>query len=414
MTNVNDAGGAAWQTRAVGELGELLELLYGARMRFRTARGVVDYRHSNRLLQEAHRRQAARMNRRRGGGRTSMLQVAFASREGGDGAEPADVHVERVRFWWEPPERLREEVSSETRAQTRTTVLNGELWWTYSPEWGAISNVDLDDEERAQHGAGGGDRFRPLLDPSGLAAVLDFDQVLVAGDRLRVRARPREDLEGPPIHFHLHVVGGADAFELEVDHELGFVRRIAALIDGEELSVTELSEIAFDEVFPPETFVFKPPPGVEVLPPETGRHKRYTLEEAAEAAPFPVFFLPELPEGDWRLRVNYTDARRRPPVPANVWLIYHRADGRGALSLAQRPAREGGFGWPGYAPPELEQLERDGVPYTVCRADPDRGSQNAVAFERDGTAIQLQSQELELETLLELAGSLERVTASAR
>jgi hypothetical protein len=59
MTNVNDAGGAAWQTRAVGELGELLELLYGARMRFRTARGVVDYRHSNPLLQEAHRRQAA-------------------------------------------------------------------------------------------------------------------------------------------------------------------------------------------------------------------------------------------------------------------------------------------------------------------------------------------------------------------
>lgn len=392
----------------MGELAELLELLYGARTRFQTARGVLDYRHSNRLLQEAHRRGAVRMNRRRGGGRVSSMQVAFASREG-EQREPPDVHVERWRFWWEPPDRLREAVDSETPGQSRTTVLNGELWWTYSPEWGATSNVELDEEERAQHSAGGGDRFRPLLDPSGLAAVMEFDEVTVEGDRLRVRARPRDDLEGPPIHFHLHVVGGADSFELEVDRRLGFVWRMAALIDGEELSVTELTEASFDEAFPPETFVFEPPPGVEVLPPETGRHKRYTLEEAAAAAPFPVFFVPELPEGDWRLRVNYTDARRHPPVPVNVWLIYHRADGQGALSLAQRPAGEGGFGWPGYAPPELEEIERAGVRLHVSRADPDRGSQNALAFDREGTSIQLQSQELELERLIDLAASLQRV-----
>ena len=276
------------------------------------------------------------MNRRRGGGRVSMMQVAFASREG---PEPPDVHVERLRFWWEPPQRLREEVSSETPAQTRTTVLDGELWWTYSPDWGAVSNVDLDEKERAEHGVGGGDRFRPLLDPSGLSAVLDFDQVVVAGDRLRVRARPRDDLEGPPIHFHLRVVAGADAFELEVDRTLGFVRRMAALLDGEELSVTELSEIAFDEAFPPETFVFEPPPGVEVLPPETGRHKRYTLDEAAEAAPFPVFFklhrgAPPAPGS--RQRLADLPPRRRPRRP----LARAAAGGRGRLRLARlRPAR---------------------------------------------------------------------------
>lgn len=339
------------------------------------------------------------------------MQIAFASRKG-QGGEAPDVHAERWRFWWEPPDRLREEVESELPSQTRTTVLNGELWWTYSPEWGAISNVDLDEEERAEHGTGG-DRFRPLLDPSGFAAVLDFDQVAVDGDRLRVLARPRDDLEGPPVHFHLHAVAGADAFELEVDREIGFLWRMAALLEGEEVSVSEVVEIAFDEAFREETFVFEPPPGVEVLPPEAGRHRSYSLEEAAEAAPFTVFFIPELPDGDWRLRVNYSEARRRPPVPVNVWLIYHRADGRGALSLAQRPAGEGGFGWPGYAPPQLEHLERDGVRYSVCRADPERGSQNAVAFERDGTAIQLQSQELDLDTLLMLAASLEPVRATA-
>ena len=110
--------------------------------------------------------------------------------------------------------------------------------------------------------------------------------------------------------------------------------------------------------------------------------------------------------------MNPSEARRRPPIPANVWLVYHRADGRGALSLAQRPAGEGGFGWAGYGPPELDEVERDSVRYTVCRADPERGSENSLAFEREGTAIQLQSQELELETLLGLAGSLKRVSRS--
>jgi hypothetical protein len=47
-----------------------------------------------------------------------------------------------------------------------------------------------------------------------------------------------------------------------------------------------------------------------------------------------------------------------------------------------------------------------------CRADPERGSQNSIAFEREGTAIQLQSQELELGTLLGLAESLKQVISS--
>ncbi len=362
-------------------------------------------------MHEARRREAERLNKRRGGGRVSSMQIAFASADG-EGREPPDLHEERWRFWWEPPDRLREEIESELRGQTRTTVLNGELWWTYSPDWGAVSNVELDDEERTHHSAGGGDRFRPLLDPSGLIAVLEFGEVAVEGNRLRVRARPRDDLEGPPIHFHLHAVGGADEFELEVDRDIGIVLRMAAFLDSQELASTDLEEIALDEELPEDTFVFVPPPGVEVLPPETMRDRRYTLEEAAEAAPFPVFFLPELPEGDWRLHVNYSKARRRPPMPVNVWLIYHRADGRGALSLAQRPVGESAFGWTGYGPPEFEEVARDGVSYTICQADPELGSQYSVAFDLERTAIQLQSQELDVETLLGLAASLKPVNAS--
>jgi outer membrane lipoprotein-sorting protein len=392
------------------DLATVLELLYSARTRYRTACGALAYRHSNALMLQAHRRQAERWNRIPGRG--SSMQIAFASSDRAE--EPPDLHEERARFWWQPPDRLREEVESAAHGQTRTTVLNGALWWTYTPDWGATSNVDLDEEERAQHSAGGGERFKPLLDPSGLLAVLDFTEIIDAADRVHVRARPRDDLEGHVSHFHLHVVGGADEYELELDRETGIVCRIASFLDGRELAVTELTEVALDERFPEDTFVFTPPPGVEVLPPEPARHRQYTLEEAAKAAPFPVFYIPELPEGDWRLHVNYSEARTRPPMPAHVWLIYHRADGLGTLSLAQRPEGEGGFGWAGYGPPELETVERDGVSLTIVRSDPERGSQNTVALQQDETAIQLQSQELDVDTLIRLAVSLEPVIAQTR
>jgi outer membrane lipoprotein-sorting protein len=335
---------------------------------------------------------------------------ASSDRERG---ESPDLHEERCRFWWQPPDRLREAVESEAaRGQTRTTVLDGAVWWMYTPEWGAVSNVELDDDERAQHTAGGGERFRPLLDPSGFIALLDFGEPEDAGDRLRVRARPRDDVEGQGFHLHLHLVGGADEYELELDRDTGIVRRLVSFLDGHELAATELTELVLDEELPGGTFAFVPPPGVEVLPPEPHRHRQYTLEEAAGAAPFPVLYVPELPDGDWRLHVHFSEPRTRPPVPASVSLVYHRADGRGALIVAERAVGEGGFGWAGREPPELETVERDGITFTFAHGDPERGGQNAVRFERGGTAVQLQSQELDVETLLGLAASLRGVPAA--
>jgi hypothetical protein len=78
----------------------------------------------------------------------------------------------------------------------------------------------------------------------------------------------------------------------------------------------------------------------------------------------------------------------------------------------QRASGDSRLGWAGYEPPELETVERDGVVYTTARGDPDHGGQNAVRFERDGTAVQLQSQELDVETLLGLGASLRPVAAS--
>jgi outer membrane lipoprotein-sorting protein len=384
----------------MSELAQVLELLYGARLRFRTARGTLVHRHSRALLHEAHRRFSERSR-----GRSTQVAFSYSGME-----EPPDLHEERLRFWWEPPGRLREEVESATRGQGRTTVHDGELWWLYTPEVGAISNADLPPEERAQHGAGGGDRFKPLLDPSGLLAVLDFTSIDASGDRIAVRARPRADLdEHFASLFHLHTIRGADGYALEIDRDTGVVHRTAAFVDGEEAAVTELTELALDEAFPDGTFVLTPPAGIELLPPEPFERVHCTLEEAAAEAPFRVFSIPELPEGNWRLDVHYHAARRRPVTPPHVALFYHRGDGRGNLIVSQRQADGRGFPWAGQGPPQLETIERDGVEYTVVHADPDLGGQNGVGFEREGTALYLQSQNFEVEALLELAASLSPV-----
>ncbi len=94
-------------------------------------------------------------------------------------------------------------------------------------------------------------------------------------------------------------------------------------------------------------------------------------------------------------------------------LLYHRADARAALAISQRAADgEARLPWAGRKGPKLEALERDGVRYTVCRADPSRGGQHGVQLEREGTAIQLQSEELDVEALLALAATLEPVGAT--
>lgn len=388
----------------MSELGDLLELLHGARRSFRTARGVLRRRHNWRLGQEAIKRENAR-NRR--GGRSSMVMF---STSGGSGEELPDVREERVSFWYEPPERLREE--TESPPHSHTVVLDGDLWWMYSSDWGATSNVGLSEEEAGSMRAGGGELFRPLLDPSGLPGVLEIEQIDDDGERLLVRARPREDFDEHRPHIQLHSLAGADELELVIDRERGVVRRLTATLDGQELSVLEFDELVFDEVFPAGTFTFVPPPGEEVRPPDHLRQqRRYSLEEAAELAGFRVFEIPELPEGPWRMHVNYIPPRGRPAIPANLMLMYHRADGRGVLVVSQRKTGEGGFGWSGIYPdgPPFEELERDGVQYMTLRADPEQGNGSSVAFDRDGTAIQLQSRELDVEILLDLAASLRPV-----
>jgi hypothetical protein len=278
-----------------------------------------------------------------------------------------------------------------------------------------MSNAALGADDTSNMSVGGGEPFRALLDPSDLAAVLEIEHIEAGDERYVVRARPRDDLDDSRSHMHMRFAFGADAFTLEVDRTRGVVLRVAAFLDGEELSVSELEELVFDEDLPEGTFVFVPPPGEEIRPPETGGGRRYSLDEAASLAGFGVFEIPELPEGQWRQHVHYGARHERPPRPANVAIFYSRADGRESIAVSQRKVDERGFAWPGIHPggPPLEEVERDGIAYTVLRDDPEQGNGSAVSLVRDGTAVQLQSQELDADTLLELAASLRPVSSRA-
>ncbi len=119
-------------------LGELLELLHGARGRYRTVRGVLRHWWRMSLLHEAHERWE-RALREAGHIRGTAYAMMMAVGDG-PAAEPPDREEQVVRFWSEPPARLREEAEiGAPKRYEHLTVRDGERWWTYSPAWRLIS-----------------------------------------------------------------------------------------------------------------------------------------------------------------------------------------------------------------------------------------------------------------------------------
>lgn len=355
----------------MSELGDLLELLHGARGRYRTVRGVLRHIWRLRLAAQARERWEEAMQQAGHSQGTAYAQFAV------DGlpAQQPDRQEQVIRFWSEPPDRLREETESlAPDRQTHVIVRDGRSWWIYSPELGAISNVGAG-EEAERMGVGGGELWAALLDPARWLPTLDFEpgaEVTRLGRRaLRVRATPRRPPADDPFSFPGALPVGADAYELLVDRALGVVVRAAALIEDEEFWVADLEQLAFDEEFPPETFIFEPPPGEEIRGPDIGVHEPVTIEEAARRASFPVFYLPEMPEGRWDLHVRYAPARDRPPVKESVHLAYHRVDATHHLMVTQRGAEGREPDWVAYGPSGLhaDEVERDGVSYTLYRSE---------------------------------------------
>jgi len=231
----------------MSELGDLLELLHTSDRRWRTFRGAGhEWRHVERLM-EAFERQAARETAvTRNGGRA-------------EGPEPVE-QEERWALWVGPEPKVRAEFA--VGDETITAVLDGDRWWHWSPSDGARTNA-ADPQDRSSHGTGPG---ASLLDTAALlpALALEITGRVEFAERpaIAVRATPLPSERDLYVPSGLHGIGsGADEYELLVDAERGVLLRSEARLDGSPFKVVEVNEIAFDDDFPPETFVVELPPG---------------------------------------------------------------------------------------------------------------------------------------------------------
>ena len=371
----------------MSELGDLLELVYGAGERWRTARLTLRDRQYPRRSREAIERLNAELSHGTGG---RMMVYG-----GGGGPEPESVeHLLRV---WLDGDRAREEREGPF-AFPQLAVRDGRRWWQYSQEHGAVSN-----ETEPDATAGVGEQALRLLDPAHVLAALRLEQVgeteIAGRAAVLVRGTPRRpDREHAFQLFHLGP--GADEYVLGVDRERGVLLRIASLYGGEPLAETEVLEIAFDEDIPPETFRFELPPGESFRPLFT-RPEHVTLARAAELAPFAVLAPAEVPDG-WRVHATFLDAQERPPQPATVDLHYHSPDAgvqlHVHLTAAGAADRHEWLAW-----------EDAGSVLVAGPAEP-RGLEPGYAqVEREGTRATLGSAELPRERLVALARELRPV-----
>jgi outer membrane lipoprotein-sorting protein len=303
----------------------------------------------------------------------------------GGSRESPESSTTTYRLWWEGPERFREEIGADAR---HVLVRDGERWWTGSRDWGVVSSET--DRGGPQQGALG-----HLVEPGRLLAVFRLHPKgtgSVAGRRtLGATGAPRPGDDGALMVVH-RVGAGADGVELDVDAERGTLLRLTALLDGEPFHSFEVTELAFDEAFPPETFVYAPEPGED--PPERWRPERLRLDEAAQRAPFTLLAPARVPEG-WRLHVTWMEPRDRPRVAASAHLSYESADGAYTVQIRQQATDEPHEEWLAFA-------RRGDV--EVADAGEDVQPRHYVRAERNETFVELSGDDLEL--LLTLAAEL--------
>jgi outer membrane lipoprotein-sorting protein len=370
----------------VASLGDLLELLHGAYDRFETVRlAARNWQHV-----AGSRRAFERFAAESGGTRFGAVKVGEPESETREGI---------VRLWFEKPLRVREEREGDLGGAV-LGIRDGERWWMYSPDFGARSN-----EDDLEVGSGVGQQYEHFLDPSPLIPALAFelsDETEVAGRRaLQVLARPRGH-EPDTRHTLFRLAAGADEYELAVDGERGVLLRAIARWDGEPFSLHDVTEIAFDEPFAAETFVFVHPPGEVVRAARGSSPSPLTIEEAVVAAPFQMF-VPRVIGPGWRMTVHFFAGEERPASPPTVTMHYSRDDASHQLNITQTAidARDpfDGFDW--------DEFDRGNERWRTWKPVRDSDTMpRRVQVEREGTRITIASSDLDLDRLIDLADML--------
>ena len=176
---------------------------------------------------------------------------------------------EVVRLWHERPGRWREERRGAGDEVLRCVVAAGRRkpLWIYHPPEVAIHDPSVPEERDPDPD------LAFMLDPSEdlfYHSLRDDASVHNSGRRTTVAGREAvEVVVGtiswgyPPIIFHgFHAPDGTTDHLLLVDEETGVILRVAARLEGREFYVAEVTEIAFDEELPEDTFRLELP-GVE-------------------------------------------------------------------------------------------------------------------------------------------------------
>src|SRR3954452_5978896 len=264
------------------DLRELLELLYLARTRWRTACFAMDdWTHLDRQ------------------------QDAYERSLGLEGSSPPQSYGEIAaasRTWIAADGRFRQE------RERMTLVHDGARTWIATPESGVVEH-----ESRST---------RPIGDELLDAAVFlpGFD-LRVAGEAeaagrpaIDVEATPRPRGPGPVDLFPY----GADTLSLAVDHGRGVILRFEASAAGEPIRRLEVTEIAFDEPFADELFTA---PAGAVRPADEAYPVRHvTIEQAACDASFQLWAPGQLADC-WHLTVIHRPETTGPRVPESVILM---------------------------------------------------------------------------------------------
>lgn len=365
----------------MSEVADLLELIHGARGRAGSVQATIVERRRPVLLEQAFRSFAGQVEMARGGGYFHVPLGGVAP------GEHADEHVWCIELAAEAGRFRQERRGPDVE---HLLVVDGERWWDWSPAFGLRSH----ENERGVHHQGGLD----LLDASGLLVGYTLEpagESLAAGRSVR-RVRVRGTSTG---HRPFGLEPGIEEAELLLDAERGLVLRRAELVDGEEAFVREVEQITYDQVLPPEMFLFELPPGASAR--GRAEPQTTTIDAAAALASFRLFKLEPAPP-DWRVQAIYVAATERPTLPDSATLLYSRADGGQRVRL-QETTRE-------HQLPAIggeRRFEHRGRNYIALGPDRPAGREpTELIFAIDKTQIRITSSEIPLHDLLTHAEQL--------
>jgi hypothetical protein len=238
---------------------ELSGLLFGAKERYRCARATILHTIDAAVAEEANRRFVDWRFAQGNPGMAIIGKPGPPARE--DFYQDYKDTEEVVSLWHERPDRWREERRSAGSELLRCVVAAGrhKPLWIYHPPETAIHVPSVPEERDPDPD------LAFMLDPSEDLFYQSLrDEATVHKTGRRTTVAGREALEVvvgtiswgyPPIIFRdFYAPEGTTDHLLFVDTEVGVILRAAARLEGREFYIAEVTEIAFDEEFPEETF----------------------------------------------------------------------------------------------------------------------------------------------------------------